>query len=57
MLEENVVSAAGSTWAMTIDDVEHNIRTAGFIPVRRNMRYDHLSTPSVGVQPPAAPAK
>ncbi len=57
MLEENVVSAAGSTWAMTIDDVEHNIRTAGFIPVRRNMRYDHLSTPGVGVQAPAAPAK
>ncbi|MSP55570.1 MAG: dehypoxanthine futalosine cyclase [Myxococcales bacterium] len=46
MLEENVVSAAGSTWAMTIDDVEHNIRTAGFTPVRRNMRYDHLPTPS-----------
>ena len=42
MLEENVVSAAGSTWGMTIDDVERNIRDAGFIPVRRNMRYDHL---------------
>jgi cyclic dehypoxanthinyl futalosine synthase len=42
MLEENVVSAAGSTWAMTIDDVERNIRDAGFVPVRRNMRYDHL---------------
>ncbi len=56
MLEENVVSAAGSTWAMTIDDVEHNIRTAGFIPVRRNMRYDHLVTPGAGA-PVAAPAK
>ncbi len=55
MLEENVVSAAGSTWAMTIDDVEHNIRTAGFIPVRRNMRYDHLPTPGThaGAPPPA----
>jgi cyclic dehypoxanthinyl futalosine synthase len=50
MLEENVVSAAGSTWAMTIDDVEHNIRTAGFVPVRRNMRYDHLTMgPTAGV--------
>jgi cyclic dehypoxanthinyl futalosine synthase len=52
MLEENVVSAAGSTWAMTIDDVEHNIRAAGFVPVRRNMRYDHLdvrgATPEAG---------
>jgi cyclic dehypoxanthinyl futalosine synthase len=42
MLEENVVSAAGSTWSMNIGDVEHNIRQAGFVPVRRNMRYDHL---------------
>jgi cyclic dehypoxanthinyl futalosine synthase len=42
MLEENVVSAAGSTFAMTVEEVEHHIRTAGFVPVRRNMRYDHL---------------
>lgn len=55
MLEENVVSAAGSTWAMTIDEVEHNIRTAGFIPVRRNMRYDHIDIRPAA--PLAAPAK
>ncbi len=42
MLEENVVSAAGSTFAMTIDEVERHIRGAGFVPVRRNMRYDHV---------------
>ncbi len=42
MLEENVVSAAGSTFAMTIDEVERHIRAAGFVPVRRNMRYDHV---------------
>jgi cyclic dehypoxanthinyl futalosine synthase len=53
MLEENVVSAAGSTWAMNIEEVEHNIRVAGFIPVRRNMRYDHLEVRDVGVQPSA----
>jgi cyclic dehypoxanthinyl futalosine synthase len=56
MLEENVVSAAGSTWRMTIDDVERNIRAAGFIPVRRNMRYDHLEvrdTPSSAAPVPA----
>lgn len=51
MLEENVVSAAGSTWAMTIEDVEHHIRTAGFVPVRRNMRYDHLEVRDVRAQP------
>lgn len=42
MLEENVVSAAGSTFKLTIDEVERNIRSAGFVPVRRNMRYDHV---------------
>jgi cyclic dehypoxanthinyl futalosine synthase len=53
MLEENVVSAAGSTWSLTIDEVEHNIRTAGFVPVRRNMRYDHLEVRGVASQPSA----
>jgi len=42
MMEENVVSAAGSTFAMTVGDVERNIRQAGFNPVRRNASYDHL---------------
>jgi cyclic dehypoxanthinyl futalosine synthase len=42
MMEENVVSAAGSTFALTVDDVERNIREAGFEPVRRNASYDHL---------------
>lgn len=51
MLEENVVSAAGSTWAMNIEEVEHNIRVAGFIPVRRNMRYDHLEVRNGSAQP------
>jgi cyclic dehypoxanthinyl futalosine synthase len=54
MLEENVVSAAGSTWAMDIAEVERHIKDAGFVPVRRNMRYDHLevrSVPSAGEQP------
>ncbi len=42
MMEENVVSAAGSTYALDITEVERHIRDAGFVPVRRNMRYDHL---------------
>ncbi|MES2644640.1 MAG: cyclic dehypoxanthinyl futalosine synthase [Myxococcota bacterium] len=54
MLEENVVSAAGSTWSMTIAEVEHNIRTAGFVPVRRNMRYDHLDVRGVVTSPSAS---
>lgn len=56
MMEENVVSAAGSTFALTVGDVERNIREAGFEPVRRNAHYDHLGgalTPRT--RPPAGP--
>jgi cyclic dehypoxanthinyl futalosine synthase len=56
MLEENVVSAAGSTWAMNIEEVEHNIKMAGFVPVRRNMRYDHLEVRGTLPREPGAPA-
>ncbi len=39
MLEENVVSAAGTTFQMDSEEVERHIRDAGFVPARRNMRY------------------
>lgn len=40
MLEENVVSAAGTQCLITIQQIEHCIRTAGFEPRRRNMYYE-----------------
>ena len=39
MIEENVVSAAGTTFKMDSEEVERHIRDAGFQPARRNMRY------------------
>jgi cyclic dehypoxanthinyl futalosine synthase len=42
MIEENVVSAAGTTFQMDSEEVERHIRDAGFIPSRRNMKYDRL---------------
>jgi cyclic dehypoxanthinyl futalosine synthase len=42
MIEENVVSAAGTTFKMDSEEVERHIRDAGFHPARRNMRYDRL---------------
>jgi cyclic dehypoxanthinyl futalosine synthase len=42
MIEENVVSAAGTTFTMDSEEVERHIRDAGFQPSRRNMRYDRL---------------
>jgi cyclic dehypoxanthinyl futalosine synthase len=43
MIEENVVSAAGTTFSMDADEVERHIRDAGFRPFRRNMRYERLT--------------
>jgi cyclic dehypoxanthinyl futalosine synthase len=39
MIEENVVSAAGTTFQMDSEEVERHIRDAGFTPARRNMKY------------------
>ncbi|HTT71142.1 MAG TPA: CofH family radical SAM protein, partial [Anaeromyxobacteraceae bacterium] len=43
MIEENVVSAAGTTFRMDAEEVERHIRDAGFTPSRRNMVYRRLS--------------
>lgn len=45
MIEENVVSAAGTTFKMDSEEVERHISDAGFRPMRRNMRYDRLEAP------------
>jgi cyclic dehypoxanthinyl futalosine synthase len=42
MIEENVVSAAGTTFSMDSEEVERHIRGAGFKPSRRNMAYQRL---------------
>jgi cyclic dehypoxanthinyl futalosine synthase len=42
MIEENVVSAAGTSFSMDAEEVERHIRDAGFRPARRNMKYERL---------------
>jgi len=42
MIEENVVSQAGSVFTLSAEDIEHWVRGAGFEPRRRNMRYQLL---------------
>lgn len=39
MIEENVVSAAGTTHRATLDEMERHIRDAGFTPRRRRQDY------------------
>jgi cyclic dehypoxanthinyl futalosine synthase len=46
MIEENVVSAAGTSHRMDSEEVERHIRDAGFRPARRNMRYERLAPPA-----------
>jgi cyclic dehypoxanthinyl futalosine synthase len=43
MFEENVVSAAGTTYRMNSAWIEDHIRRAGFTPWRRNVRYQAVS--------------
>jgi cyclic dehypoxanthinyl futalosine synthase len=45
MFEENVVSAAGTTHAMDEAAIVRVIRDAGFVPLRRNMKYARLGEP------------
>ncbi len=42
MIEENVVSAQGAKFILNASEIERLIRDAGFIPKRRNTRYEIL---------------
>ena len=42
MIEENVVAAAGVSYAVSMNDIISAIRTAGFIPVQRDTHYNLL---------------
>lgn len=44
MIEENVVAAAGMHFTAAAEDLEANIRAAGYLPARRNTKYDILNT-------------
>jgi cyclic dehypoxanthinyl futalosine synthase len=48
MIEENVVSAAGSSNRFNSSEMQEIIKEAGFIPGRRNQKYELINTP----QPP-----
>lgn len=49
MMEENVVSAAGTTHRATIAEMERAIRDAGFTPARRRQDYTLLDAPLAAV--------
>jgi cyclic dehypoxanthinyl futalosine synthase len=45
MIEENVVSAAGAKNRFTAEEMQSIIREAGFVPRRRNQKYEFIDTP------------
>ena len=46
MIEENVVSAAGTAHAMNEPEIVAAIRDAGFTPRRRDMTYSRRAGPA-----------
>ena len=44
MIEENVVSAGGTSYRMSQDEMEHLIASAGFVPRQRTNLYERLVT-------------
>jgi cyclic dehypoxanthinyl futalosine synthase len=46
MFEENVVSSAGTTFAMDAEQIERHVHRSGFKVARRNMRYERLTAPA-----------
>jgi cyclic dehypoxanthinyl futalosine synthase len=50
MIEENVVSAAGTVHHLSLEDIRGAIRDCGYVPRRRNVFYELLD------EPPEAPA-
>jgi len=49
MIEENVVSAAGTVHHLSLEDIRGAIRACGYVPRRRNVFYELLD------EPPEAP--
>ncbi|MDE2727963.1 MAG: dehypoxanthine futalosine cyclase, partial [Gemmatimonadota bacterium] len=42
MMEENVISAGGTSFVMPTKEIERLISDAGFRPRRRNTRYEYV---------------
>ncbi len=49
MMEENVVSAAGTTHRSTTAEIERVIRDAGFTPCRRRQDYSVIQDPDSAI--------
>ncbi|MFM7148518.1 MAG: cyclic dehypoxanthinyl futalosine synthase [Gemmataceae bacterium] len=44
MIEENVVSSAGTVYHLSLDEIKRAIREAGYIPRQRNVFYEYIDS-------------
>jgi cyclic dehypoxanthinyl futalosine synthase len=42
MIEENVVSSAGTVYHLSLEEIRRAIREAGYIPRQRNVFYEYI---------------
>jgi cyclic dehypoxanthinyl futalosine synthase len=50
MIEENVVSSAGTVYHLSLEEIKGAIREAGYIPRQRNVFYEYIDQePVAGV--------
>jgi cyclic dehypoxanthinyl futalosine synthase len=42
MIEENVVSSAGTVYHLSLAEIKRAIRESGYIPRQRNVFYEYL---------------
>jgi cyclic dehypoxanthinyl futalosine synthase len=49
MIEENVVSSAGTVFYLTLDQIKQSIRELGYVPRQRNVFYQYIDPAPVAV--------
>ena len=50
MIEENVVSSAGTVFHLSLEEMKRAIREAGYIPRQRNVFYEYIDAEPVAAR-------
>jgi cyclic dehypoxanthinyl futalosine synthase len=53
MIEENVVSSAGTVYHLSLEQIKRAIREAGYVPRQRNVFYEYIDADPLAEQPAA----
>jgi cyclic dehypoxanthinyl futalosine synthase len=54
MIEENVVSSAGTVYHLSLEEIKRAIRESGFIPRQRNVFYEYIDEEPADAEPARA---